>query len=68
MPRIQLIIQKDDGSEIKKLIHHFKSNETTFDGIEKEVESFKNKVLSEIEGELLKEAQDLFIQEEKKKT
>ncbi len=66
MSRIQLIIQKDDGSEIQKIEHHFKSNKN-FDDIEKEVDSFKNKILPEIEGELLKEAQQLFIQEEKKR-
>lgn len=68
MAKIKIVIENDEGKTISKLkfLDLDLGNKTLYE-IEREVEKFKQKMLPEIEKQLLLEAQKEFTKEEKKK-
>ena len=69
MARIKIIIEDDFGNRIEKeepREYYLNIGKGTLNEIEGAVEEFKNRALSEIEKELLKQEQRRYIAEEKK--
>jgi len=69
MARIKITIEDDFGNRIGKeefKEYYLNIGNGTLDEIEGAVEEFKNRALSEIEKQLLKQEQSKYIAEEKK--
>jgi len=67
MPKIEITIKDDEGKRISKVksVDLELGNNTIYE-IEREVEKFKQEMLSEISKELLLQSQKQFTEEEKK--
>lgn len=65
MPRIQLILQNDDGTTVHKTFE-LQGNLDNLHGIDEAVEQFKNEALSQVEQQLLQKAQERAVTKEKK--
>ena len=69
MPRIRLILEDDNGTplpETTEQIYVLQGHCDTLNSIEAAVETFKNVALPHVEQTLLTQAQQRFVQEEKK--
>jgi hypothetical protein len=64
MPRIRLILQDDEGNPLPdaaRRTYPLEGDLDTLDGIERAVETFKERALPEVERSLLTEAQRRFV-------
>ncbi|HZG45747.1 MAG TPA: hypothetical protein VEZ41_05705 [Allosphingosinicella sp.] len=65
MPKIRLILEDDDGNQTEKTFE-LSGDLDHLDGIDEAVEQFKNQALPQVEQELLAQARERSLQEEKK--
>ena len=65
MPKIRLILEDDEGNQTEKTFE-LRGNLDHLDGIDEAVEQFKNQALPQVEQELLAQAGQRALQEEKK--
>lgn len=65
MPTIRVIVEDEDGQPIEK-IFTLPSSLNTLDAIDEAVEQFKNQALPQVEQQLLHNAQERLITQEKK--
>jgi hypothetical protein len=65
MPKIRLIVEDNDGNQTEKSFE-LRGDLDHLDGIDEAVEQFKNRALPQIEQQLLANAQERAVQEEKK--
>ena len=65
MPKIQLILDDDQGNQTEKTFQ-LNGDLDHLDGIDEAVEEFKNQALPQVEKELLAQAEQRALQEEKK--
>ncbi len=64
MPRIRLILQDDEGNPLPdaaRRTYRLEGDLDTLDGIERAVETFKERALPKVERSLLAEAQKRFV-------
>jgi hypothetical protein len=69
MPRIRIILEDDDGNEIKSeqpRVYELGSGLERLREIETAVEHFKRAALPDLEAELLEVAQERFVRQRKK--
>ena len=65
MPKIRLILEDDQGNQTEKTFE-LNGDLDHLDGIDEAVEEFKNQALPQVEKELLAQAEQRALQEEKK--
>ena len=65
MPEITLILKDDDGNQSHKTFQ-LQGNLDELDGIDEAVEQFKNQALPQLEQQLLVQAQERAVLQEKK--
>jgi hypothetical protein len=65
MPKIRLILEDDDGNQTEKTFP-LQGDLDHLDGIDEAVEEFKNQALPQVEQELLAQAGQRAIEQEKK--
>ena len=63
MPRIRIILEDDEGNPLSDAgrAYRLEGDLDTLDGIERAVETFKERALPEVERSLLDEAQKRFV-------
>ena len=65
MPKIRLILEDDQGNQTEKAFE-LHGDLDHLDGIDEAVEAFKNQALPQLEQELLEQAQERTLAQEKK--
>ena len=65
MPKIRLIVEDDAGNQTEKTFP-LSGDLDTLDGIDEAVEHFKRAALPQVERELLSQAQERAVEQEKK--